>query len=364
VPFAKQAGNLPAVELAAPQMAVATQTAGDQQHKALPETTKYYDTWGDFALVAEREAAQASHARTVFLDAVTATFRGRSYSELRLLDGGCGTGRDVDAFKRLGYVCEGFDPCQGFVQQARARSGCTVHVADFESFNVPARFHGVFSLASLYHVPRARLVAALQNLRRHLEPGGVLLVTMPLGQKDHLHPEGCWVTNMTPDDFASCISAAGFSNPQVHNDFAMYGYKSTMIVAWNGHIQSSDARLADGNTSVVSSSMPVVANGLHTNVLTSSTATSYGAQFASAPMANVYPTNGEALTVSSSRPVVANGLNTNTLTNTATSYASQGVITPRPHVYVAGGNTFMASSSSPVVANGLNSYVLASTPKA
>jgi len=266
VPGVKHTGNLPAVVSVAPKVAVATHTTGNQQEKAISETIKYYEFWEDFALVADGEAAQAGHARAVFLNAVQAAFSGRSRPDIRLLDGGCGTGRDIAAFRQLGYVCEGFDPCQRFVEQARARSGCTVHVADFESFNVPARFHGIFCLASLYHVPRERLVAALQNLRRHLKPGGVLLASMPLGHKDHLHPEGVWVNNMPPDEFEYCISAAGFSNPKVYNNFAMYSYGSTVIVARNVHPPTSHASLADGRIPMASIGRPVITHGLGIDV--------------------------------------------------------------------------------------------------
>ncbi|MEG1456353.1 MAG: class I SAM-dependent methyltransferase, partial [Comamonas sp.] len=72
----------------------------------------------------------------------------------RVLDLGCGPGRDLKAFTALGHHATGVDGCPRFVEMARAYSGCTVWQQDFVDLDLPAaHFDGVFANAVLFHVP-------------------------------------------------------------------------------------------------------------------------------------------------------------------------------------------------------------------
>ena len=99
---------------------------------------------------------------------------------LRLLDLGCGPGRDLVALSALGHVLTGLDATPEFVCMARAASNCPVLEQSFFELDLPeAAFDGVFANASLFHVPRALLPKVLGELRRCLVPGGVLFCSNP-----------------------------------------------------------------------------------------------------------------------------------------------------------------------------------------
>src|SRR4051812_28701304 len=92
-----------------------------------------------------------------------------------LLDFGCGPGRDLKTFNRLGHRAIGLDGAASFVEMARAASGCEVWHQDFLALSLPPQhFDGVFANASLFHVPGADLPRVLGELYATLKAGGVL----------------------------------------------------------------------------------------------------------------------------------------------------------------------------------------------
>jgi SAM-dependent methyltransferase len=100
----------------------------------------------------------------------------------RLLDLGCGPGRDLKTFKDLGHQAIGVDGSARFVDMARAYSGCEAWQQDFVRLDLPAAFFdGVYANASLFHVPSAALPQVLRALHAALKTGGVLFSSNPRG---------------------------------------------------------------------------------------------------------------------------------------------------------------------------------------
>jgi SAM-dependent methyltransferase len=114
------------------------------------------------------------------IDALLAALGGEP--KRRILDFGCGPGRDLRELQRRGHEVVGLDGCEAFVRMAREHSGATVYHQSFLALELPAaHFDGVFANASLFHVPTQELPRVLGQLWACLVPGGVLLSSNPRG---------------------------------------------------------------------------------------------------------------------------------------------------------------------------------------
>lgn len=101
---------------------------------------------------------------------------------LKILDLGCGPGRDLIAFAEAGHAPVGLDGAARFCEMARAVSGCDVLHQDMLALDLPAgRFDGVFANASLFHVPSQELPRVLGQLWATLTEDGVLFASNPRG---------------------------------------------------------------------------------------------------------------------------------------------------------------------------------------
>jgi SAM-dependent methyltransferase len=103
----------------------------------------------------------------------------------RILDFGCGPGRDLCAIRARGHIAVGLDGAEEFVRMARSVSGCEVWHQDFLRLSLPAHyFDGIFANASLFHVPSRQLPRVLSELCATLKPAGVLFSSNPRGNND------------------------------------------------------------------------------------------------------------------------------------------------------------------------------------
>jgi SAM-dependent methyltransferase len=103
----------------------------------------------------------------------------------RILDFGCGPGRDLRTIAGLGHLAIGLEGAGQFVTMARADSGCEVWQQDFLQLDLPdGYFDGVYANASLFHVPGRELPRVLRQLRATLKCGGVLFSSNPRGDNE------------------------------------------------------------------------------------------------------------------------------------------------------------------------------------
>jgi SAM-dependent methyltransferase len=128
-----------------------------------------------------------------------------------ILDFGCGPGRDLATFTRLGHVAIGVEGAAPFAAMARSDTGCEVWEQDFLQLDLPAaRFDGVFANASLFHVPSQELPRVLRVLNATLKPGGVLFSSNPHGDNSEGWSRGRYGVYHDLETWQRYLREAGF----------------------------------------------------------------------------------------------------------------------------------------------------------
>jgi tellurite methyltransferase len=97
---------------------------------------------------------------------------------LRLLDIGCGEGRNAVFFARNGYYVTAFDASSKGIEKTKelaAGAGVSIEtfVADINEFRLTDSFDVLFSTGVLQYVPPERRQELFANYREHTSPGGL-----------------------------------------------------------------------------------------------------------------------------------------------------------------------------------------------
>lgn len=116
----------------------------------------------------------------------------------KILDFGCGSGRDSKAFIDAGYQVVAIDGSEELAKLASEYIGQEVRCQRFEELDEKEEYDGIWACASILHLEYETLVEVLRKMERALKPEGYLYTSFKYGKED-VFRDGRHFTNMTEE---------------------------------------------------------------------------------------------------------------------------------------------------------------------
>jgi SAM-dependent methyltransferase len=119
----------------------------------------------------------------------------------RVLELGCGAGRDGARIAERGFDLDATDGVPAMVALANERHGLGARLMRFDELDTSAAYDAVWAHACLLHCPTAELPGVLARIHRALRPGGLHYASYKLGAGEgrdllgrlHNFPSAAWL---------------------------------------------------------------------------------------------------------------------------------------------------------------------------
>jgi SAM-dependent methyltransferase len=143
----------------------------------MDSTIKYYD---------ENAKAFFENTKDADMKGVYELFLKYLPPKAKILDLGCGSGRDTKYFLKKGYDVFTVDGSIEMVKLSTQFTGRqTLHLT-FDEINFNEEFDGVWACASLLHIPRNKIDSIFKKIYLALKKGGIFYSSFKYGDKEEI----------------------------------------------------------------------------------------------------------------------------------------------------------------------------------
>jgi len=139
------------------------------------KTIDYYNQYAD-------EFTQAT--LNVDMESLYKPFLAELPESARILDLGCGSGRDTLTFKNKGYQVDAIDYSEVLVERATQLTGIAVKQQSFYEIEAHDEYDGIWACASLLHCDRNRLPDVLKRIHSALRCGGICYMSFKYADRE------------------------------------------------------------------------------------------------------------------------------------------------------------------------------------
>ncbi|MCQ2107525.1 MAG: class I SAM-dependent methyltransferase [Fibrobacter sp.] len=99
----------------------------------------------------------------------------------KILDFGCGAGRDTKSFLEKGFFVDAIDGSEELCKIASAYTGIHVKHMFFQDLNSIEEYDGIWACASLLHLPWDKISSVLKKMSRALKTDGTIYASFKYG---------------------------------------------------------------------------------------------------------------------------------------------------------------------------------------
>ena len=124
----------------------------------------------------------------------------------KILDAGCGSGRDSKFFLEKGFSVVAFDNSPNMVRHAAELTGQEVLLMSFEDIEFKDNFDGIWACASVLHVPEDNISGVLSKFTDALKDDGILYTSFKYGDKEQIR-NGRFFADYTEERFDQLLTA-------------------------------------------------------------------------------------------------------------------------------------------------------------
>lgn len=125
--------------------------------------------------------------------------------ESKILDMGCGTGRDSKYFKELGHIVKSIDGSKEMCKVASRLLNEEVEQLNFLDIDYKDEFDGVFACASLLHLSNEDLLVVLSKISNALKENGILYTCFKYGDSTRVD-KGRFYNDMNEEKFIKLLN--------------------------------------------------------------------------------------------------------------------------------------------------------------
>lgn len=118
----------------------------------------------------------------------------------KILDLGCGSGRDSKHFKELGFEVVALDLSEELAKKASEYIGQKVIVQDMRDLEFEDEFIGVWACASILHLPVDDIEIVFKKVFKSLKKDGIFYLSFKYGENDYIK-DGREFTCFTKEKF-------------------------------------------------------------------------------------------------------------------------------------------------------------------
>lgn len=126
----------------------------------------------------------------------------------RVLDFGCGSGRDTKYFLKKGMKVDALDGSEELCRFASTYTGITVKQCLFEEFTEMEKYAGIWACSSILHLSKDMLKCVMRRMVDALVPGGIIYTSFKYGEFEG-ERNGRYFTDFTLESFQKFVKDIG-----------------------------------------------------------------------------------------------------------------------------------------------------------